>query len=362
MNRLKERSGIALGIITLIIHVYISVFTQSGIIYFYEKYIFTGIRILYDYSIGLLPFASIYILSFVLIYYLFRFIKIIYKLKKGQYSKFLLIFFWKAFNFLGWIGFLFYFLWGFNYYRTSLVNSLKLPDVKMDSTTIVDEFIITTGLINELKSKLIQDSSIIRFKKNDITFIENELRESQEKIFSTWGINTSGRVRVRAIYPKGVLLRFSTAGIYIPFVNEGHIDAGLHQIQWPFTMAHEMAHGYGITDEGECNFIGLLTCIKTKDIFIQYSGMLSYWRYLFYEVNKRYPEVSKNVYQNVNIEIKNDLENIRKNLKMYPDIMPKIRDLIYDSYLKTHGVTEGLNSYNDIIISYLRWKKSERKL
>ncbi|MCB0582976.1 MAG: DUF3810 family protein, partial [Phaeodactylibacter sp.] len=69
-------------------------------------------------------------------------------------------------------------------------------------------------------------------------------------------------------------------GLYFPFTGEGHIDAGLHPLQKPYVMAHELAHGYGFGDEGTCNFLGYLACIGSDDPVIAYIGHLNYWRTL----------------------------------------------------------------------------------
>jgi hypothetical protein len=41
---------------------------------------------------------------------------------------------------------------------------------------------------------------------------------------------------------------------------------------------------------------------------------------------------------------------IRQNDKKYPDLMPRIRDAVYSSYLKRHGVKGGLRSYNYVVM------------
>ena len=64
------------------------------------------------------------------------------------------------------------------------------------------------------------------------------------------------------------------------------------QLQIPFTLAHEMAHGYGITDEGDCNTLAYLVCLHSKNKAIQYSGLLAYLRYLWND--SRMDSVDKN--------------------------------------------------------------------
>lgn len=55
---------------------------------------------------------------------------------------------------------------------------------------------------------------------------------------------------MRVLEPAGCLLVFGTAGIFWPFSGEGYVDSGLDSLVIPFTMAHEFAHGFGWTDEG----------------------------------------------------------------------------------------------------------------
>ncbi len=43
------------------------------------------------------------------------------------------------------------------------------------------------------------------------------------------------------------------------------------------------------------------------------------------------------------------VELVRENDKKYPDILPQVRDAIYSSYLKSHGVKGGLRSYNEVV-------------
>src|SRR5690606_10755435 len=161
------------------------------------------------------------------------------------------------------------------------------------------------------------------------------------------GLPGIGRVRVRQPWPKGILMRWSTAGIYIPQVAEGHIDRGLAAVQKPFTMAHEMAHGYGVTDEGACNFIAWLACRQSPDPAIRYSGALLYWRYVASEMPR---EAVDQALQKLPPVVERSLRVIRDNNRRYPDILPRLRDLIYGTYLRGHGVQGGLRSYHYVVL------------
>ena len=155
------------------------------------------------------------------------------------------------------------------------------------------------------------------------------------------------------LFPKGILLRISTAGFYLPFTGESNIDAGLHPIQLPFVMAHEYAHGYGTTDEGSCNFLGFLACENAADPFIRYSGHYGYWRYLLSSFRLQNPEAYKTFREALPAGIKADIKAISENSDKYPDIFPKFRDLTYDAFLKAQGINDGMANYNRIVFHIL---------
>ncbi len=154
-------------------------------------------------------------------------------------------------------------------------------------------------------------------------------------------------------------MRISTAGFYLPFTGECNIDAGLHPIQLPFVVAHEYAHAYGITDEGSCNFLAYLSCNQSADPFVRYAGSLSYWRYIAGNYQAYYPKEYALFRKQLPKGIIADLDAINANGRKYPDILPRVRDFAYDSYLKSQGIEEGLESYSRIIMLVKAWKEKE---
>ena len=325
----------------------------------YFNRIFQIWRVLYDYTLGFLPFPIFYILVALAIYLLYKFIRILRNTKvKRDFGKVAM----SIVNFLSIVIILFYGLWGFNYTRKKLSAQLDFSNSKMTSHQLLAEANTIDSLLYGIRLEAIGDSTIEI--TNDIipNEIERKIRISQEKILKDWGFPTLGRVRVRKLQPQGILLRFSTAGVYVPFVGEGHIDAGLHPIQIPFTMAHEMGHGYGFTDEGECNFIAFVTCMNSNDKVIQYSALLTYYRYILNNLRRSDKDQYIKIMQSMDYAIKLDINAINTQMAKFPDLIPEIRDIVYDTYLKSHGVKEGLSSYSTIIRLIHHWKESGKNI
>lgn len=356
--KFKKYIWIILGLIAIAINWLFGVFPSLyDVIYF--RGIFQVIRSLYDYTLGWIPFPMVYVLFFVVVQIIYQFLKF----KEFRSAEGVLAKVWSIIlpvvSLAGAVIFFFYFLWGFNYQQRNLSDQLNLPKVTADTTELYNESVFFLDKLKDLRNVISQDSVPLSFSQMPAG-LEHEIRDNLEQVFSEWDIPTNGRVRVRELNPKGILLRISTAGVYIPFVFEGHIDAGLHPIQYPFTMAHEMSHGYGLADEGTCNFTGFVACMASDNPFIQYSASMSIWRYMANNLRRGSPQLYRNLMKQIDPQVKMDLIAIMDEMDKYPDIMPKVRDAVYDSYLKSHGVAGGLANYSQVVEMTMAWKKSGR--
>lgn len=299
---------------------------------------FTWIRQAYDFLLGWSPLPMIYILIAVFIVRTAGWM--------GQWRKGLVYQLSRLFGGVGSLVALFYITWGFNYGQVSLQERLGFNFNGLNQEVIAHEFLRATDILKVeaglLPDRLTRDEAISALAIDD-----NDLRPDVEAALALLGLPFQGRVRVRQVKPDGFLLRWNTAGIYIPQSGEGHIDHGLLSVQKPFTIAHEMAHGYGVADEGACNFIAWLACSQSRDQWVRFGGALTYWRYTAAEMPFDSVSMVMNTLPPV---VKRAIDMVKENDRKYPDIMPRARDAIYSSYLKRHGVKGGLRSYNEVVM------------
>ncbi len=325
---------------------------QSGFVErVYSRGIFAAYRVFWDHTISLLPFGVIYlVILLALIYPLSSFFK------KIQLKAKWLLFGQRLIILVSVAILMFYWLWGFNYKRESFRDIVDLSSSQPDVTYVLDEYCRVTDSLVALRLKLDvagQDSFYVS---------EKQLKQDLKRAYKSMGLPTYGNVRARKIEPKGSLLHISTAGVYLPFAGEGHIDAGLHPITHPFTMMHEMSHGYGWTGEDVCNFLALMAGINSQDLQVRYSGYFGYWRYLRSQVFQINREDFDLFYRAVPREILKDFQDINAYAQRYKDIMPELRDLFYDSYLKSHGISSGLINYSQMIVLTHEWKEQHGDL
>lgn len=341
----------------LLLHVLFSYDAMITERLYFEK-LYQGIRLLYDHTLGNFPFPMVYIAIPLLLFWVIRVIIKIVLFPKRPISAFVIHGLLRFSLLLGSILVFFYLSWGYNYKRPSFPDNYHLPKIEMDSNDVYTEALNINKALNRLRKEVAMDADSMTTSYLP-KGIEATLRNSLTSIITDLGSPASGRGRVRDLYPEGILLRVSTAGIYMPFAFEGQVDHGLHPLQKPFVMAHEMGHVYGYAEEGTCNFLGFLACMNHEDKFVQYSGLLGYWRYLASNLRRTAPEKYKALRAELSPAVKNDLNAIADQMDKFPDILPELRDQVYHTYLKTNGIKDGIDNYSVIVQLVARWKVSD---
>ncbi|MBT8220896.1 MAG: DUF3810 domain-containing protein [Bacteroidia bacterium] len=314
--------------------------------------LYDGIRFFFTHLTGWIPFPLIYPLILALIIVVIRRYLIWKKLpsKKNRLVRFL----YGLMTLVAVIYVSFTWLWGFNYEKIKFENRFELTRVQPLDSLLFRDLRNLSDRLSFLRMSISQEDSL--------TFghlpqhLSREVRASLDTFLMDLGMEMKGKLHAKKLYPKGVLLHISTAGVFLPFSGEGHIDGGLHPLQIPFVMAHEMFHAQGFTDEGVCNFLAFISLSRSTEPILKYTGLLGYYRYLASQCRILDKEKFSEYFNSIDKVIKKDLHHIDQNNSMYPDILPKLRDFAYDRYLKTQGIKEGLKSYNRLVQLKYSWE------
>ncbi|MEM6629118.1 MAG: DUF3810 domain-containing protein [Bacteroidota bacterium] len=331
---------------------------------FYSRGIFLGFRWIWDHTLGKLPFPLLYLFVPLLLFWIGRKIRITlrnYKPLKWRHR--LGSLFLSVLAFVSGVYFLFQFLWGFNYFRVPVQEQLQLEVNNLDSLDIQRE-------VQWATARLLADRAAIPNAQNrPLSYedlpdnLEDSVRLGLESLLRQSGYPTwAAHVRGRVLSPNGFLLRLGASGIYIPFVGEGHVDAALAPVSRPFTLAHELSHGYGFGDEGTANFWGYVATQASTNPAIRYSGSMAYWRYTARSLALLHPTSFQALRDSLPPAVIQDLQAIRKVYDTYPDFFPSFNDLVYNSYLKSQGIPEGTLSYNKIVPMVRAWRENVERV
>ncbi len=338
-----------LMVIALIIRFLFSLF-PSWFEQFYFYGLFRHIRSFQDGFSDWLPIPGYAILIlFLLGWFIWR------RPSPWKKSKSWVVFGRRLLNLIGGIVFLFLILWGYNYLDRGLGDRMQLIQAN-DRTQLAQAYLDCMERAMERRAGIpgieqfgtIEDYDEFPADTTILRWMENELRDL--------GYPSGARIRVRHIRPDGTLRRLSISGIYNPFTGEANVDNALGPLQKVFTIAHELAHGYGVTGEAEANFAAYLACLHSGDPMAAYAAEYVLWRHLASEVNKSYPrETALALAGQIPEILQKDREAIWKNHYRYKGYFPEITNTMNDAFLKVQGVEAGSDDYDLFVNLWFDW-------
>lgn len=349
----RDWSWAILGVIALGIR-YVAAQNPEATDDVYSRVFFPGIRNVVDLTLGRLPFPSVYlfIVSVMLVIGIYFF-----RLRKRTGWKNRVLYSLRALlNGVGALIFFFLFLWGFNYQRTPIVQQLGLTPHSLNLEELKSEVLITQRLAQQYRNAITRDTAAIE-EILPYPELEKVVRVNIADNLDMLGLNFTGRPRTKLFPPPGFMRKMGILGIYFPFTGESYIDPTLHALEKPFTVAHEMAHSYGVTDEGEANFIAWVICTNSDDQLLRYSGQL---RLLMYQIRDYYrmaPEEYREWLKKLDPGIRNDMMSIKSNSDAIQAFSLELSRKTNDVFLKTQGVKAGINSYQQLPKLAFAWRE-----
>lgn len=349
----RDWSWAFLGVLALVVR-YFATQNPEATDEWYSRKFFPGIRNVIDLTLGNLPFPSVYLfvllVAVVLLIFGFRFAK-----RSGWKSK--TLYTAKATsNGIGALVFFFLILWGYNYQRTPIFQQLSLKPKSLNLEQLKTEVGITYRLVeqyrNQVKTDTFPITEIINYPELEV-LVRSNMSEHMELL----GLNFTGAPRTKQFSPPGFMRKMGILGIYFPFTGESYIDPTLHPLEKPFTIAHEMAHSYGVTDEGEANFIAWVICTNSDNPLMKYSGHLRLLMYQMRDYYRMAPDDFKEWVNTLSPGIRNDLNSIREAAEAIKPFSLELSRKSNDIFLKTQGVKAGVNSYQQLPMLAYAWRK-----
>lgn len=295
------------------------VFTDT----FYRNAFFYGYRWIWDTTLGWIPFPVMLLVG--LFYFVYAFV-----LWRRRWLFSYKPWFRLPLNFLGGLMLWFYLAWGFNYSASDLTTKLNLT-----TENAVDWNVLKQRATQEaLSARALCDTS--RLHETELsTADELAIHNAVRSFLRDVDIAVPGFVQVRVISLNGWMRRLGVSGIYMPFSGECHVDGSYPLLQQWFTTAHEIAHGYGVTDEGECNFVAFMALQSSLDEALVYSA----WFALLLEL------VPRSEVDSLPAALRSDRLLLRANAEKYPPLIPRLAEKTNHLYLKSQGVAGGFDSY-----------------
>ncbi len=325
---------------------------------FIERYYSIGffliIREILDNTFGKLPFPSYYIFLIVILILTIKWILHFFKEKPQPIYQRL----FKIVSFGGFLATTFFILWGFNYGRIPLEKKLNLDIQQLTKKQLIAETKVTIEQLTNIRLIIKKDTNAIP----QIVFINNieeNCRTALNTSLKDFKYPFSSKIRGRFLY-EDIFLIFGIGGQYLPFIGEGNVDDAVFHSKKPFYLTHEMAHGNGFTEEADCNFLAYVSCVKSGNLSLEYSGELNYLLYLFFELKNRDKQVLNLILETIPIAIQKDLNEIKRYNEIHTFKTGFLGDFINDTYLKLLGIQDGVKNYDKMILLVYAWKQFDK--
>jgi len=310
-------------------------------------YIAAGMR----YLVGWLP------ISFGDLLYVAAIIYIIVTLRKSFRRSFVTTA-RRLFNVLSLTWLVFHFLWGFNYYRTSIPDQFKLERGEVRKEEIVAFAEHTLDEVNRFSAV------------NQLTRHGGQAVNSQPATagkLTTIYANLSKHHPNLAYHPSsfksslfGVLGNYmGYGGYYNPFTGEAQINDHMPEFMLPYIAVHEVAHQLGYAKESEANFIGYLAAMHSEDSLLQYSANLEMFLYANRALRRFDSTLAKQNMERLSPRIKKDLADYKVFAEKYYGPVDKFVTWFYTGFLNFNNQPEGMMSYNRGMVYTMRYLKKK---
>ena len=229
--------------------------------------------------------------------------------------------------------FLFYFLWGLNYFKPSLVDKLNIKSEY--------EFNVLDETINRVIFEINKESS----------FISEDINKSD--IFNL--LNTTASNIKKSIIPD-IFLYQKVSGHYIPFTSEAIFVDKIPLVDMPIVILHEQAHQSGYANEGEASFIAFSKAINDKEPYIRYSGYFYALINLLNEISKKNSDKLDNYITKLDEKVISDIKKVQNFWSKYSNsFLDKAQNYIYDLYLKSNNQEAGIMTYGEVSLYIIHY-------
>ena len=160
-------------------------------------------------------------------------------------------------------------------------------------------------------------------------------------------------------------------GAYDMYLGEVNLNTDYMNItEFPYTLCHELCHAKGYASETDCNLLAALACISSKRADFRYAGYYEiFWS--IYPIAKQFADATGQVVPQYLVT--SEMEPVFRDMRagyLYWDKIDSEVDAIYemfglnitetsntvnDTFLKSNGEEEGVESYNVPDSIYVRF-------
>ncbi|HLS29859.1 MAG TPA: DUF3810 domain-containing protein [Flavobacteriaceae bacterium] len=257
--------------------------------------------------------------------------------------------------------FCFHVLWGINYYRLPLHQSLSLQqEYEYEELLSLTKTLIHKS--NALQEHLTEDQS----QPVNFSFSFQEMKKLSVQGYDLvddkhpyLNYNFSSVKKSLLSYP---LTYMGFSGYLNPLTNEAQINYKLPRFKFPTLITHEMAHQIGYAKENEANFMAALATINHPNPYFSYAGYTFALQYCIADVARHNPKDAKRLVEKINSGVRKNYQESYDFWEKYENPLEPFFKLFYGNYLKVNQQPEGMQSYHYVVGLLVNYYQGEQAL
>lgn len=242
-------------------------------------------------------------------------------------------------------------LWGFNYARLPLSNTLEL-DV---SPATVSELHGTCEALlckaNSLRELVPEDENGVFSPESSRLDIMRAVPQDYEIAADATGLSFFGGylAPVKPVTYSTGLSWSHIAGIYFPFTAEANVNIEAPMLLFAANSLHEAAHQRGFAREDEANFLAYYVSAYSDDVSVQYSGTVLA---LVHSMNALF-DANKDLYYELRGSYHDGLvRDIVDNNRFWAQFESEVSEAaqeVNNTFLKANMQQDGVKSYGRMV-------------
>ncbi len=180
--------------------------------------------------------------------------------------------------------------------------------------------------------------------------LNSKLDKGYEKLRADYDFLSYCNADAKKILFSPIMTYTHISGIYMPLTGEANVNTNYPKYVVAYSTAHEKAHQRGVASEDEANFVAYLACIASEDDYLVYCAHMSMYDYMLSALYSSDEELYRKLIEESPKEVFGEMYAYSVFFDKYRDSKAsEVADNVNDTYLKTLGQEEGIQSYGLVV-------------
>ncbi len=249
-------------------------------------------------------------------------------------------------------------LWGINYYGTSFSDRAGLTRRGATTSELYSLSLAFADKLNELADSVSRDEDGVFSEK--VADIFERSAGLYDGIVEEYPFLEAAERNPKGLVVSRLISYMGFTGFFFPFTGEATLNIDAPACLLPATVAHELSHQRGVTDEDEANFVAILACLRCDDAMYQYSGCLLAYIHLTNALYKADSSLSSQVRATLDEDVIADLQANNAYWNALESTTAgktaqKAADSAYSSFASSYGEEDVMERYEacvELLVAY----------